>query len=146
VLPRPGLGDGAAGVIESVEHKRLGGSDMRKVSFFLSLAIVMAVGVGILLLATAQPVQAGGAAAAVVANQQDCTIVLNSPHSTYDGNATEVLTPSGQWILTCNAELTSGPGVDQTVHVDTTCSGSLGSGTGDSVLNPGGHAYSGCHN
>lgn len=112
---------------------------MRKLGFCLSLAIVVAV--GILLLPTSKPVQAGNAA--MVANQQDCYIFWSA--NTYEGSGTEVLTPSGEWTYTCNAELISGPGVNKTGQTVGTCFGSEGYGTGDFVQNPGGQAHAGCH-
>ncbi len=115
---------------------------MRKARFCASLAIVVGMGVGILLLPTDTPVQAGNAA--LVANQQDC--VINWAPNTYEGSGTEVVTPSGQWTYACNAELTYGPGVDTTEHALGTCTSSNGSGTGNFVQNPGGHAYAGCRN
>jgi hypothetical protein len=115
---------------------------MPKLSFLLRLATVMAVGMGILLLSIDQPVQAGNAL--MVANQQDC--VINWSPNTYLGSGTEVRTPSGEWIYTCNAELISGPGVEKTEHAVGICTTSNGSGTGNFVQNPGGHAYAGCHN
>jgi hypothetical protein len=114
---------------------------MRKVSFCLSLAIVVVLGVGILVLPTAQPLQAGNAA--MVANQQDC--VINWSPNTYEGSGTVVLTPSGQWIYTCNAELISGPGVEKTEQAVGICATDNGSGTGNFVQNPGGQAHAGCH-
>ena len=114
---------------------------MRKARFCASLAIVVGLGVGILLLPTDEPVQAGSAA--LVANQQDC--VINWGPNTYEGSGTEVVTPSGQWTYTCNAELISGPGVEKTEQAEGICTTSNGSGTGHFLQNPGGHAYAGCH-
>jgi len=115
---------------------------MRKLSFCLSLAVVVVVGVGILLLPTAKSVQAGDAA--MVANQQDCFIYWSA--NTYEGSGTEVLTPSGEWKYTCSAELVSGPGVNKTVQPVGVCRGSEGVGVGIFVLDPGGRAHAGCHN
>jgi hypothetical protein len=112
---------------------------MRKLIVSLSLTTVLAV--GILLLPTAIHVQASGTE--MVANQQGCLIF--SGDKTYEGSGTEVLTPSGHWTYTCNAELIDGPDVNGTIHTEGTCSGSEGFGEGDFVLNPGGQAHANCH-
>lgn len=111
---------------------------MRKLSLCLSLVIGAA---SILLLTTAKPVQADNAA--MVANDQGCTITWGA--NTYEGSGTEVLTHSGEWKYTCNAELVSGPGVSKTEHATGVCIGTLGSGTGDFLQNPGDHAHADCH-
>ena len=113
---------------------------MRKLTICLSLAI--AVAAGILLLPADKSVQAGNAA--LVANQQECDIIVDL--NGYHGRGTEVLTPSGEWTYVCNAVLVSGDGVDKTQQDLGECTSTIGSGWGDFLQTPGGHALAHCHN
>ena len=64
----------------------------------------------------------------------------------YHGRGTEVLTPSGEWTYVCNAVLVSGDGVDKTQQDLGECTSTIGSGWGDFLQTPGGHALAHCHN
>lgn len=81
--------------------------------------------------------------AATVANQQGCWIMAEGYY--YTGSGTEVLTSSGVWKYTCNGKLDAGDPPQKTLRGPLGCGGTLGSGTGDYVLTPGGTAHADCH-
>jgi phage gp45-like len=104
----------------------------------ITAAVVAGVAVGAV--ALDQPAAAGDGA--VVFNHEGCQI--NVPPNFYVGYYTEVLTPSGNWKVNCNAELVAGPGVTENTKGNLNCFFNVGSGPGTFNLTPGGTGHAKC--
>ena len=107
---------------------------MKRPARYLALAALPLLAAAIMIVKAPTTVKADGA---IVNNQNSCE------YFPYTGEGNEVLTPSGEWKLSCHL---TGPPVDSTQHISGIgCGGSLGGGIGEVVINPSGHAEVSCH-